>query len=741
MERAAASNFSPAAVAFVDGLGERHNILDPSGSETLEVLCVRDELAAVPSFEFALRERVSRLATFRNSSFVRVRAVERLTDRHATLAVVSDAVAGTRLSDLLVQSAERRINLDINSALCLIRQLVPAVASLHEHARDIQGFAHAAIAPERLIVTPTGRLLIAEYVMGAALEQVRFTPDRYWHDLRIAVPRTASFPRFDQRVDVAQMGIVALSLILGRLIRDDEYPARVGDVVASTWAISARGGFEPLPPGLRGWLGRSLQLEPRTAFATAAEARAELEKLLGDSEQLAMPASLEAFLERFHSGERTPGPQPPAPAPEPRRESRPEPRPEIKHDVRIEAPAADLRSWSDAGASIASPPAFADLRPKADPIAAPVAPRVAPPAPVSFGFESIQPEPARTADEDRDAFAFVATPERPAISRKMVIAAAVLLAVVGGGYWVSTSFLAEPTETAVETAAAASTGTLVVTSNPDGVATFVDGEPRGMTPVTLTLSAGQHMVELRGAGEPRTIPVTITAGTQATQYIELPKTPAKTGQLQIRTDPSGARVTVDGIPRGTSPITVIELAPGEHAVVLESDLGSVKESVVVESGVTASLVVPMSAAANANAPVSGWISVSAPMDVQIFEGGRLIGNNMSDRIMVSAGRHDIEVVNEAVGYRVTRSLQVTAGKVTAVKLEMPQGTISVNAQPWAEVWVDGERVGETPIGNLAVPIGSHSVLFRHPELGEQHHTALVTVKGPTRLSVDMRKKQ
>jgi hypothetical protein len=99
------------------------------------------------------------------------------------------------------------------------------------------------------------------------------------------------------------------------------------------------------------------------------------------------------------------------------------------------------------------------------------------------------------------------------------------------------------------------------------------------------------------------------------------------------------------------------------------------------------------------------------------------------------------VVNEAVGYRITRSLQVTAGKVTAVKLEMPQGTISVNAQPWAEVWVDGERVGETPIGNLSVPIGSHSVLFRHPELGEQHHTALVTMKGPTRLSVDMRKKQ
>ena len=163
---------------------------------------------------------------------------------------------------------------------------------------------------------------------------------------------------------------------------------------------------------------------------------------------------------------------------------------------------------------------------------------------------------------------------------------------------------------------------------------------------------------------------------------------------------------------------------------------------IVESGVTASLVVPMSGREpNASAPRLGWISVSAPLDVQIFEEGRLIGNNLTDRIMVSAGRHDIEIVNEAVGYRATRTLQVTAGKVAAVKLEMPKGTISVNAQPWAEVWIDGERIGETPIGNLSVAIGTHSVLFRHPELGEQHHTALVTLKGPTRLSVDMRKQQ
>ena len=54
--------------------------------------------------------------------------------------------------------------------------------------------------------------------------------------------------------------------------------------------------------------------------------------------------------------------------------------------------------------------------------------------------------------------------------------------------------------------------------------------------------------------------------------------------------------------------------------------------------------------------------------------------------------------------------------------------------------MDGDRVGETPIGNLPLTIGSHEIVFRHPEFGEQRHAATVGLKAPARLSVDMRKK-
>src|SRR4029450_10172785 len=139
---------------------------------------------------------------------------------------------------------------------------------------------HGAIGPERIIVTPNARIVIVEYVLGAALEQLHFSRERYWKELRVALPPSPALPHFDHRADVTQIGVVALSLVLGRLLHDDEYPARAGDVLELASAITAKGERTPLPAGIRNWIARALQLDPRHAFATALEARDELDRVL-----------------------------------------------------------------------------------------------------------------------------------------------------------------------------------------------------------------------------------------------------------------------------------------------------------------------------------------------------------------------------------------------------------------------------------------------------------------------------
>ena len=109
------------------------------------------------------------------------------------------------------------------------------------------------------------------------------------------------------------------------------------------------------------------------------------------------------------------------------------------------------------------------------------------------------------------------------------------------------------------------------------------------------------------------------------------------------------------------------------------------------------------------------------------------------RVSMASGAHVLDFVNTDVGYRTRRTIDVAAGETMRVTLEVPLGALSVNALPWAELWVDGSRVGETPVGNLPVRIGQHDVVLKHPELGERRLQVLVRANTPARASVDMSK--
>src|SRR5262249_43739685 len=134
------------------------------------------------------------------------------------------------------------------------------------------------------------------------------------------------------------------------------------------------------------------------------------------------------------------------------------------------------------------------------------------------------------------------------------------------------------------------------------------------------------------------------------------------------------------------------------------------------------------------------ISIAAPAKVDLYENKRLIGSSQSDRLMVSSGSHELEIVNEALGYRALRTVQVLPGKVVPIRIDFPKANVDINAVPWAEVWLDGEKRGRTAIGKFPVAIGTHDVLFRHPNLGDTRRTMTVTLKSATRLSVDLRNK-
>ena len=279
-----------------------------------------------------------------------------------------------------------------------------------------------------------------------------------------------------------------------------------------------------------------------------------------------------------------------------------------------------------------------------------------------------------------------------------------------------------------------SSGTLVVESTPPGATIVMNGKTLGKTPTSATLDPGKYTMEITSAGVSQRVPVIVQAGIASAERFHFAEGTAN-GALQVSSQPSGARVSVDGSPRGVTPLTIADLPPASYVVLVEGPSGSTHESVKVLAGTTALLTVTLPSLTSGVA--GGWLAVTAPIVVQLFEDGALLGSSQSERIMLPAGRHVIDTVNTTLGYQTTHTVQIGAGAVARLGLEMPAAVLNINAMPWADVSIDGKSLGVTPLGNVSVPIGSHEIVFRHPQLGERKRTAIVTVKGPNRLSENL----
>ena len=242
---------------FRDGLGDRFLIPDTHGRPAHECLQIPTELFSVPTFEFALNERLWVLEKFNHPAFLTIHNMTRVPGRLASVSLVYDSPGGSRLSDVLARASAGGQQISTGAVLFVLKETLDALAELHRLSGDL---AHGAVAPERIVLAD-GKVRIADYVLGPAIEQLRFTTERYWKELRVAVPPAAGGARLDARVDVAQTALIAIAMFAGRPLRDTEHLGELGDVLMS---ISAQ--------PIRSWLLRASHMDPRRLFVHAGEA-------------------------------------------------------------------------------------------------------------------------------------------------------------------------------------------------------------------------------------------------------------------------------------------------------------------------------------------------------------------------------------------------------------------------------------------------------------------------------------
>jgi hypothetical protein len=201
----------------------------------------------------------------------------------------------------------------------------------------------------------------------------------------------------------------------------------------------------------------------------------------------------------------------------------------------------------------------------------------------------------------------------------------------------------------------------------------------------------------------------------------------RVGALRIESTP-GARVMVDGRDRGLSPLTLTDLRPGRHALVLQNDNGTVRRTVTIRAGEQAIATDQI---------ISGFLTVFSRIQLDIYLADQRIGTTEDGQLLVAPGRHTFTLVNERFNYRTTVVLDVKPGAATPHTVSLPTGSLRVTTTPGAEVWIDGARVGAAPLGELAVQIGSRDVLVKSPELGERRQVVEVRYGQPTEVTLPL----
>jgi hypothetical protein len=191
-------------------------------------------------------------------------------------------------------------------------------------------------------------------------------------------------------------------------------------------------------------------------------------------------------------------------------------------------------------------------------------------------------------------------------------------------------------------------------------------------------------------------------------------------------------VAVDNVPRGVTPLKLASIGAGQHQITLSHNGTTIQRRVTVTPGATASVV----ASINASSPTVGWVAFKAPFEMRVFEDGALLGTTATERVMLPAGQHTFDVVNDELEFSGRVSVRIPGGNTATAAVTVPNGRMSINARPWAEVFIDGQSIGTTPLANVPVALGRHEVVWRHPQLGERRQTVIVKAKSLLRAAID-----
>ena len=277
-------------------------------------------------------------------------------------------------------------------------------------------------------------------------------------------------------------------------------------------------------------------------------------------------------------------------------------------------------------------------------------------------------------------------------------------------------------------------GTIVVKSDPPGAVVFVDGKKYKNTPTEVeSVTVGEkHEIKLEKEGfKPWTRTVEPepdkSLRIQATLEKFVPKPPLL-GEIQISSDPSDAIVYLNdkGLDRKT-PTRLSGLSLGKrYKLRLKKEGYRVWEGEVSLKDSEPLVNLPKVTLEEA----FGKLNLSSSPWAHVYYNGRELGTTPLAEIPFQEGTHKLVLRNPLLNIEKTITVKIVADKTERISIDIMEGIkgmLKINVNPWADVYVDGKKMGSTPLKPLELTVGEHEVQLKNEPL-KMERSFKVTIK-------------
>ena len=247
---------------------------------------------------------------------------------------------------------------------------------------------------------------------------------------------------------------------------------------------------------------------------------------------------------------------------------------------------------------------------------------------------------------------------------------------------------------------------------------FIDAQPLGSivevkSPLAIKIGprylvlAGGHEISVNAPGY-YDVDTTITVGDAQAQTFQILLLPLP-GYLNLDSNVEAASVFIDGEELGLTPLSNIELAAGEHEVLVRKDRYETIQQLVgiegreQEQSLTVELLEAWANISFSTSPAGAAVTINGeeigltPLSAEILEG--------EHEVLIKLNAHKAWTESLSVTARIDQSLP-------SIELEQADGLVLLQSSPSnAGVTLDGAYQGQTPLELTIAPGESHELTF------------------------------